>query len=107
MEGALNIIDEWIASEARNYVTATGVHGVMESQDDAEVKRIHQRAGMCVPDGAPLVWVGWLYGHKAMARVRGVDLIREQMKRSVHRGHTHFLYGGMPGVPELLQKTPC
>ena len=104
LEGALDVIDDWIASGRHDYITVTGVHGVMEAQDDAEVKLVHQNAGMCVPDGTPLAWIGRLYGHKTMATIRGSDLMRKQLARSVDRGYTHFLYGGKPGVPELLQK---
>ena len=104
MDGALEIIDDWLSSGSRNYVTVTGVHGVMESQDNAEVKKIHQQAGMCVPDGTPLAWVGWIYGYRNACTIRGSDLMREQLKRSIERGYTHFFYGGKAGVPELLQQ---
>ena len=40
------------------YVTVTGVHGVMESQQDPELKSIHNRSFLSVPDGMPMVWVG-------------------------------------------------
>jgi N-acetylglucosaminyldiphosphoundecaprenol N-acetyl-beta-D-mannosaminyltransferase len=100
---AADKIEEWIRGGQDAYVTVTGVHGIMESQYDLEVKRIHQKAGMCVPDGMPTVWIGKFYGHKNMTRVYGPDLMLEIMKRSVAKGYTHFFFGGKEGVPELLK----
>lgn len=102
--GAADQIDAWIREGRQQYVTVTGVHGVMESQEDPELLRIHQEAGMCVPDGMPTVWVGRFQGHKEMRRVYGPDLMLEIMRRSPERGYTHYFYGGKEGVPEMLRE---
>lgn len=102
MRAAAEQIDQWIESGEQTYVTVTGVHGVMESQRDTDLRSIHQKAGMCVPDGMPMVWVGRLTGHSKIRRVYGPDLMLEICKRSVARGHTHFLYGGKDGVADRL-----
>ena len=99
---ALRTIDRWIASGERHYVCVSGVHGVMESQRDATLRRIHNRAGLVTPDGMPLVWLSRLKGHRTVARVYGPDLMLDCCRLSVERGYRHFLYGGMEGVPELL-----
>jgi N-acetylglucosaminyldiphosphoundecaprenol N-acetyl-beta-D-mannosaminyltransferase len=59
---ALDIIDRWISTGDQQYVCVTGVHGVMESQRDPELYRIHNEAGLVTPDGMPLVWVSRLRG---------------------------------------------
>lgn len=100
---AIARIEKWIEEGKRTYVTLTGVHGIMESQDDPKIMRFHREAGMCLPDGMPTVWWGQLAGHKNMGRVYGPDLMLEVMEQSVSKGYTHFLYGGKEGVPELLQ----
>jgi N-acetylglucosaminyldiphosphoundecaprenol N-acetyl-beta-D-mannosaminyltransferase len=102
LKRAADQVEAWIAEDARTYVTVTGVHGVMESEDDPAVKTIHRRAGMCVPDGMPMVWVGRLYGHREMRRVYGPDLMLEISRRSVDKGYTHYYFGGKAGVPERL-----
>jgi N-acetylglucosaminyldiphosphoundecaprenol N-acetyl-beta-D-mannosaminyltransferase len=66
---------------------------------DSTLRQIHNRAGMVTPDGMPLVWVGRWYRRK-MERVCGPDLLPAICAAS--RGWTHYLYGGGPGVPELL-----
>ncbi|MDX1622635.1 MAG: WecB/TagA/CpsF family glycosyltransferase [Gemmatimonadota bacterium] len=102
MEAALRRIEGWIAGREPNYVCVSGVHGVMESQRDPELRTIHNRAGMVTPDGMPLVWLSRLAGFREVERVYGPDLMLACCERSVERGWRHFLYGGAEGVPELL-----
>jgi len=99
---AVGIIQGWIATGDRQYVCVTGVHGVMESHDDPELRNIHNRAGLVTPDGMPLVWMSRAKGHSRVERVYGPDLMLACCAASVSRGYRHYLYGGRPGVPERL-----
>lgn len=99
---ALEQIDRWIAGREHHYVCVTGVHGVMESQRAAQVKQIHNRAGLVTPDGMPLVWISRLSGSRHVDRVYGPDLMLAVCGRSTERGYRHFLYGGRGGVAERL-----
>lgn len=101
---ALDTIQDWIARREPNYVCVTGVHGVMESHRSPELREIHNRAGMVTPDGMPLVWLARLMGFRNVARVYGPDLMLAICERSITAGWRHFLYGGAPGVPELLAR---
>ena len=49
----------------------------MEAQEDAAFRRILNQAFLCTPDGMPMVWMGWLRGHREMSRVYGPDLMLE------------------------------
>ena len=104
LAGAADRIEAWIRDGPRTYVTVTGVHGVMESRDDPALAAIHRSAGMCVPDGMPMVWVGKLYGHRKMGRVYGPDLMLEICRRSVDKGYAHYFYGARRGVAERLRE---
>src|SRR5205823_12326755 len=55
---ATDEIGRWIDRREPHYVCVTGVHGVMESQSDAELLAIHNRSGLTTPDGMPMVWAG-------------------------------------------------
>jgi N-acetylglucosaminyldiphosphoundecaprenol N-acetyl-beta-D-mannosaminyltransferase len=101
---AVDTFAHWIAARCRNYVCVTGVHGVMESYRDPELRAIHNRAGLVTPDGMPLVWVARAMGFGRVARVYGPDLMLAVCERSVQSGWRHFFYGGAPGVPELLAR---
>lgn len=99
---ALATIERWIGESQANYVTVTGVHGVMESQRDAELMRIHNQAGMVTPDGMPMVWMGRLRGFQHVSRVYGPDLMLEVCAKSIGAGWRHYFYGGAEGVADLL-----
>lgn len=99
---AVNRIEHWVETGARQYVCVTGVHGVMESQRDPALKDIHNRAGMTTPDGMPLVWSGHRAGAPHMSRVYGPDLMLATLDRAVRHGWSSYLYGGAPGTAELL-----
>ena len=102
MTMALHTIDGWIARHEAHYVCITGVHGVMESQRDAELRRIHNTAGLVTPDGMPLVWLSRLMGFSHVERVYGPDLMLAVCQHSLEKGYRHFFYGGAPRVPETL-----
>jgi len=102
MDQALAAITGWIARGDRQYVCVTGVHGVMESQRDPELRRIHNAAGLVTPDGMPLVWLARRAGFRHVDRVYGPDLLLACCQISVTRGYRHFFYGGNPGVAERL-----
>ena len=73
MPMALDEIERWIVDGEHQYVCVTGVHGVMESQRDAELRRIHNASGLTTPDGMPMVWCrpprrGGLDGPRLRAR---------------------------------------
>ncbi len=99
---AMETIDQWIAAGEKHYVCVTGVHGVMESQRDAELKRIHNQAGMVTPDGMPMVWMNWLRGFDDVRRVYGPDLMIQVCAASCQKGYRHFFYGGAEGVADEL-----
>lgn len=102
MEIALNVISGWIANRSHQYVCITGVHGVMESQEDEELKAIHNDAGLVTPDGMPLVWISKMKGRREVQRVYGPDLMLALCEYSVQSGYRHYFYGGSDGVPQLL-----
>lgn len=102
MVQALETIDGWIARREQHYVCITGVHGIMESQRDEELRRIHNRAGLVTPDGMPLVWLSRLQGQRHVRRVYGPDLMLACCARAPARGYRHFFYGGADGVAGQL-----
>ena len=104
MSLVLQTLEKWIDQGDANYVTVTGVHGVMESQRDEEILKIHNQAGMVTPDGMPLVWLGKLKGNKNVAQVCGTELMLAVCKQSAIKGYRHFFYGGNEGVPQILER---
>jgi len=102
MEMTLDTVIGWVVSNDRQYVCVTGVHGVMESQRDRELAAIHNNAGLTTPDGMPMVWAGRAAGAHWIQRVYGPDMMLAVLAEAQARSWSSFLYGGAPGVPELL-----
>jgi len=105
MAMALETIEGWIARREPHYVCVTGVHGVMESQRDEELRWIHNAAGLVTPDGMPLVWLSRSKGFRYVSRVYGPDLMLALCERSVVCSYRHFFYGGAEGVPSNWRLT--
>jgi N-acetylglucosaminyldiphosphoundecaprenol N-acetyl-beta-D-mannosaminyltransferase len=102
MAQAVAEVSRWITDGERRYVCVTGVHGVMESQRDPALRRIHNESGLTTPDGMPMVWAGRRAGAGHMTRVYGPDLMLELCALAAERGWSSYFYGGREGVPELL-----
>jgi len=100
---AVELMAEALNERRKGYITVTGVHGVIEAQDDPGFRRILNQSFLCTPDGMPMVWMGRLRGHKEMRRVYGPDLMLEVCEWSQKNSCRHFFYGGAPGVAELLR----
>lgn len=103
LEAAVSVLAAALADGRRGYVCVTGVHGVMESQADPELRRVHNASLLTTPDGMPMVWAGRLAGHRRMSRVYGPELMEHVFRWSQQSGATHFFYGGNTGVVEELK----
>lgn len=102
LKTAIAAIADAVRERRKGYICVTGVHGVMEAQDDAAFKKILNNAFLCTPDGMPMVWAGRLNGHREMSRVYGPDLMLDVCAWSETSGCKHFFYGGTDGVADLL-----
>ena len=101
---ALAAIAEAVRMRRKGYICVTGVHGVMEAQNDPGFRKILNAAFLCTPDGMPMVWMGRLRGHREMSRVYGPDLMLEVCAWSQTNPCRHFFFGGAPGVAETLRQ---
>jgi len=78
---------------------------VAEAQHDPKLKEILNLAGMVVPDGYPLVWLGRRKGFSHLTRrVYGPELMATFCEQTALRGYRHFFYGGADGVAEELAR---
>ena len=75
MDQALAAIERWTSKREANYVCITNIHGIIESQRDRDLRRIHNTAGLVTPDGMPLVWLLRGRGIPNATRVYGPDLM--------------------------------
>ena len=95
-EGALRRIEEMVAAGDRGYFCCTSVHGLMESDSDAELATALNDAELNLPDGMPIVWALNLLsdGKPLRDRVYGPTLMESACERAAALGHSIYLYGG-------------
>jgi exopolysaccharide biosynthesis WecB/TagA/CpsF family protein len=74
----------------------------MEASRNSALRRAYAAAGLTVPDGMPLVWMGRLRGLRSVRRVYGPDMVLLVCERAAREGWSCFFYGGAPGVAEQL-----
>jgi N-acetylglucosaminyldiphosphoundecaprenol N-acetyl-beta-D-mannosaminyltransferase len=96
------LMQRWIRDrDAGHYIAVTGMHGIMEAQQDPGFRCILNAADLAVPDGMPLVWLGRWHGYPLRHRVYGPELM-EAFCRTTGPLYRHFLYGSGPGVAHRL-----
>jgi N-acetylglucosaminyldiphosphoundecaprenol N-acetyl-beta-D-mannosaminyltransferase len=92
--GAMDVMDEMIATRSRGWVCAAAVHSVMVARSDPLMHRALTDSVITVPDGMPIVWAANLLGEKLSNRVYGPELMRRYCERNVDKEHRVWLYGG-------------
>jgi N-acetylglucosaminyldiphosphoundecaprenol N-acetyl-beta-D-mannosaminyltransferase len=88
----------------KGYVCVTGVHGIMEAQDNPDFRRVLNGAWLNTTDGMPLVWLGKREVGAWVKRVYGPDLMLEIFEATRDGSVRHFFYGGAPGVADHLKE---
>jgi N-acetylglucosaminyldiphosphoundecaprenol N-acetyl-beta-D-mannosaminyltransferase len=100
------IIERWVRDrDTTHYVAVTGMHGVAESRNDPRFREILNAAGLVIPDGMPLVWLGRLQGHGELNRRTPGAEVMEAFFQATGSKYSHFFYGGVPGIADLLART--
>lgn len=89
----IETISFWIERNEKRYICVTSVHGVVESQRNKDLFKIHRQAGMVVPDGMPIVWMGKLMGFSHTRRIYGPDLFLHMCEEVEKRRYRVFFYG--------------
>lgn len=105
LEQVVDMIKQWIHQKRPRYVCVTGVHGVVESDNSRQVLQAHKDAGLVVPDGMPLVWIGKAMGHDKTERIYGPDLFLALCRRAQEETWKVFLYGCTTPVLVALSRS--
>lgn len=100
LEGIVHFVDGCIDLGHSEYVCVCSTNNVMSSRGEERLARIHEKAGLCVPDGYYLAKLGERVYPKRVSRTRGTDLTRRLAQHAAEQGYSIFLYGAAPGVPE-------
>lgn len=104
MTQALHTLQDWITTNARQYVCVAPAHSIMECVNDPNLLPVFNQAGMVTPDGMAVVWLLRLKGHRHVSRVYGPDLLLNACQYGLQHNWRHCFYGGAPGVAETLSQ---
>ena len=105
MQQVCDSVMDGLAHRRKGYVCLAGIQTLSVAYEDPDFREVLERAFLVTPDGMPLVWLGKKKKKKHMTRVYGPDLMLNVCRLTVESGHTHFLYGGHPGVADELKRT--
>lgn len=101
LDCAVTHIRAWAGGGTPRMVFVRDVPSLVTAKDTPSLRRLHVRADLVVPDGTPLVWLGKLRGHgMRIGRVCGPDLMEAVCAATLETGHSHYFYGGLPGVAQ-------
>lgn len=98
----LQLVDGWVERREHRDVHFCTTDTLLQCVDDPKMAAVMKTAGLAVPDGMPLVWLG-RHQHQRVSRVYGPDLMLALCEHGQARGYRHFFYGGTPEVLELLE----
>lgn len=98
------IIDKAIQKHSFG-VSALAVHGLIESYNNPELKKMVNLIELIVPDGQPIKWsLNYFYRTKLKDRVYGPTLTWEVLKKANEHNLKVFLYGSTLNTLTLLQE---
>ena len=99
----MELVPKFIKTDNKGYVTVTGAHGIIESRRNENIRSIHNRSYMSIPDGMPCVWVSKIKKSKNIERCFGPEVFIKIMGISTKNNIKHFFYGGNDGVADKLK----
>ncbi|MFC4597459.1 WecB/TagA/CpsF family glycosyltransferase [Cohnella hongkongensis] len=101
-------IEKWAVEKISKYVCVCTTHSLVTATERSEFRTALNRAGICTPDGMPLVWALRALGFRNQERVDGTSLMKELCGRASRNGYGVYLYGCTPAtlasLEEALQK---
>lgn len=96
----------WHRGEGGWIVTAN-VDIVRAAARDSALSALVGEADIVVADGMPVVWAARIAGKHVPERVTGSSLVYSLTEAAARTGHSVFLLGGEPGVPETAAEALC
>ncbi|MCA9705926.1 MAG: WecB/TagA/CpsF family glycosyltransferase, partial [Myxococcales bacterium] len=104
MEGALDRLEQRLATRTRTRVFFLNADCVNISCRDPEYRRVVQRGDLVFADGVGMRLAGRLLGTRVRDNVNGTDLFPLACERLARSGHRVFLLGARPGVAQKVQQ---
>ena len=95
----------WASQEKPRTIFVRDVHGLIRAVENDALRQMHLDADMVIPDGAPIAMLGKIRGYAGIiGRTPGADVVEAVCAASIASGHSHFFFGGQPGVAEAMKQ---
>ena len=91
---------EQIRAGKKGYVVTPNPEIVYEAMENAEFRRLVNRASLVLPDGVGVIYASKILGKKLPGKVAGIDFAATLMHRMAQEKMRLFLLGAKPGVAE-------
>ncbi len=101
LEDAVPLLLDWIKKRDKRYLSVCPADTILQCHDRPELAAIVNGAGLAVPDGMPVVWLGRLRGLR-VGRVYGPDLMLALCDQGRAAGVRHYFYGGTDALLQAL-----
>ena len=101
MKTAIDTFFDHIARQRGGYIACTCTHGVIEVKRDPKLRQIIDDAVLALPDGMPLVWLGYMKGVE-VERVTAPDFLEQVMRDPRSRTIRHYFYGATPDAVDRI-----
>lgn len=98
MEETLMKVESFVGSGRPHQHVAINVDKIVKASHDEQLRQVINGSALVNADGMPVVWASRLLGKALKARVAGVDLFDELMRRSLEKNWRVFLLGAREDV---------
>lgn len=101
MDECMDRIADFVRSGKPHLIATADSSGIVQAQDDSELKELYETADLVTPDSAGVVWALRRLGKPIPARVSGVDIVDQACAKSADSGWRIYFLGAAQGVAEL------
>lgn len=100
----INELEKWAANKENHYVCVCNTHSIVTASNDAFFETVLNHAGICTPDGTPVVWALRSYGFTEQDRVDGPNMMLKLCELSAQKKYKLFFYGGTAETLDQLNR---
>ncbi|MCM0081383.1 WecB/TagA/CpsF family glycosyltransferase [Geomonas sp. Red32] len=98
------LLDRMVESSNGSYVSFVDGNLFARALQDPTIVEVLSNATMALPDGAMLMVASRLLGEPLAQRLVGPNVLLSYLRHAAPLGRRHFLYGGAPGIAELMKE---
>jgi N-acetylglucosaminyldiphosphoundecaprenol N-acetyl-beta-D-mannosaminyltransferase len=108
-ESILNEAVQLVDNNKKFYICTVNAYLAVKANEDRELLKILNNAGIVIPDGMPLVWYSRLSGKPIPERISGYEFFYNFSNIANKNNYSYFFFGGtndivLAGIKNRLEK---